>query len=306
MPTQRLMEPAVYNAGIAPEETLRLAAEHFFTPEERELRECRMDCEEDFHRVYGEWLPLRNFEWFTQEIARRAPNRLVRLHGRCVLCDLEQDFLIQVQGEEVNWPEQVVCPDCNCNARSRFWIHRLVQEEKQGKAVILERGQNERSWLFHLMGSEADLYYRRTAGKSDLHRGALDMEHLPYDTAGVNLYASYDFWETLEDPIPALQEAARVLCPGGKLLLHTLFDANASSTVARTVRREGKPVSDSGLWYRDPGVEEKELSLVWQVFGWDFLDTIRAAGFREAHCVTHYSINYGYMGYLPLWIEAIR
>ena len=120
------------------------------------------------------------------------------------------------------------------------------------------------------------------------------------------MVASYDFLETLEDPIPALKEAARVLQPGGKLLLHTLFDANALQTVDRTVRRDGEPFSESGLWYRDPDIQERELSLVWKVFGWDVLDTIRACGFREACCRTHYSINYGYMGYLPLWIEAIR
>lgn len=306
MPTERLMEPAVYNAGIGAEETLRLAAEHFFTPEEREVRECRMTCKEDFERVYGEWLPLRNFEWFTREIVRRAPNRLVRLHGRCVLCDKEQDFLIQMEGDDVNWPEQVVCPDCQGNARARFWVGRLVQEGRGGKSLVLERGGNERSWLFHLLGDQVDLYWVRTAGQSDLAQGKLNTEQLPYADGCLQMVASYDFLETFEDPAPALREAARVLQPGGKLLLHTLFDANALQTVERTVRRDGEPFSESGLWYRDPDVAEKDLSLVWKTFGWDVLELIRSCGFREACCRTYYSINYGYMGYLPLWIEAIR
>lgn len=306
MPTDHLMEPAVYHAGVEAEDALHLAAENFFTPEEREPRECSLKSKEDFERVYHEWLPLRNFEWFAKEIVRRAPNQLVRLHGRCVLCDKEQDFLIQMQDGDVNWLEQVVCPDCQGNARVRFWVGRLAQEGRDGKSLVLERGSNERNWLFHLLGERVNLYWQRTAGQSNKENGKLNTEHLPYDDASLRMVASYDFLETLEDPIPALKEAARVLQPGGKLLLHTLFDANALQTVDRTVRRDGEPFSESGLWYRDPDIQERELSLVWKVFGWDVLDTIRACGFREACCRTHYSINYGYMGYLPLWIEAIR
>lgn len=306
MPTERLMQPAVYHAGLEADKVLRLAAEHFFTPEQRAFRECRMDNENDFHRIYGEWLSLRNFEWFAQQIVCEAPDHLVRLRGNCAVCGAEEDFLIRMQGGNVNWEEQVICPSCQCNARSRFWVHQIQQHANGGKCVVLERAQNERNRISRILGKDVDLYARRTVGASDRIQGKLNLEQLPYETQSLQLFASYDFLETVETPEIVLREMYRVLQPGGRMLMHTLFDANASHTTARTVRRNGIPVSESGLWYRDPGAEEKELSLVWNVFGWDLLENIRACGFQDAFCTTHYSISDGYMGYLPIWIEAIR
>ena len=60
-----------------------------------------------------------------------------------------------MQDGDVNWLEQVVCPDCQGNARVRFWVGRLAQEGRDGKSLVLERGPNERNWLFHLLGERA-------------------------------------------------------------------------------------------------------------------------------------------------------
>lgn len=306
MSTERLMEPAVYHAGVEGDEVLRLAAEHFFTPEERAFRTFRMENKGDFQQVYGQWLPLRNFEWFAQEIVRRTPDKLVRLPGRCAVCGQEEAFLVRPRGDEVNWAEQIICPSCQCNARSRYWISQIVEQSAGGKFFVLERNQNERKHISRLLGSRADLYAWRTAGQSDPVQGKLNLEHLPYGDGSLSFCGSYDFLETVEHPEVTLREMARVLQPGGRMLLHTLFDANADETVARAVRRDGQPVSDRGLWYRDPGAPEKELTLVWHVFGWDLLETIRQCGFGKVYAVTHYSISDGYMGYLPVWIEAVR
>jgi hypothetical protein len=66
-----------------------------------------------------------------------------------------------------------------------------------------------------------------------------------------------------------------VLYKGGKLCLSVAFDPSRRETSRRIGASEGEV-----LW----------------TYGWDMLDILHQAGFRDAYMEPYYSIEFGYLG----------
>lgn len=93
---------------------------------------------------------------------------------------------------------------------------------------------------------------------------------------------------------PALSEAARVLAPGGRFLVSVPFDVRGDITRRRAELVDGEVIHHAPPTFHANPVSE-EGSLVFYDHGWDLLDGLRAAGFREVVVLGAWSAHYGYL-----------
>ena len=112
-------------------------------------------------------------------------------------------------------------------------------------------------------------------------------------------------YEHVPDYRKAFYEAYRCLKKNGKLMFSIpIFKDRYRSTIRTIFNDEkieyllppvyhGNPISGDG-------------SLVYTDFGWDVLETLKEVGFSEVYAVVYFSVKRGYMGELPIIIEAVK
>lgn len=159
----------------------------------------------------------------------------------------------------------------------------------------------------HLHGSEYALSLRRRLQVSTwLWRSGVpefvqlqDVTALSFPDASMDAVVCQDVLEHVPDFRAALRELARVLKPGGNLVLTVPFyDASLSSRqIARLDGAGGIEFDGEPEYHGDPvsgGV------LCYHHFGWDLLDAMRDAGFADAQACRVHDIERG----LPqgLWV----
>ena len=71
---------------------------------------------------------------------------------------------------------------------------------------------------------------------------------------------------------------------------------NNEKSNPRAILQEGKIKHLLPPSYHLNPIEGKQSSLVFYDYGWDFLDFIKKAGFREAYVLGFYDIFYGHLG----------
>ena len=116
---------------------------------------------------------------------------------------------------------------------------------------------------------------------------------LPVPDASCHLAIAADYLHRVPPLDAALSELRRVLAPGGSLVLTVPFRYRA----ARTSTRANLPAPGGRLpaEYRD-AVHE---------IGWDVLDMLRAAGFRQADVHSYWSNELGYLGSFNMLLHAV-
>jgi SAM-dependent methyltransferase len=119
----------------------------------------------------------------------------------------------------------------------------------------------------------------------------------------VDLIVSNDVFEHVPDPWQAFRECRRVLREGGAMLATLPFydqEANSRPRARLSIggiehllpaQYHGNPVSADG-------------SLVFTDFGWDVLDRLREAGFRNAAFEAYVSPARGHLGGVQLVLRA--
>lgn len=192
--------------------------------------------------------------------------------------------------------EGLACARCGCNARQRAVAAVLADAlaGQSGPGLYL----SEQASAFYLAmrrrftdvrGSEYALGLRRRLhlsawlwrrGVPELIR-CEDATQLSLDTASRDAVVAQDVLEHVPDYRAALREFARVLRPGGALVLTVPFyDASAhSAQVARPDGQGGIEFVGAPEYHGDPvsgGVP------CYHHFGWDLLDALRDAGFADA------------------------
>ena len=219
----------------------------------------------------------------------------LKVDGRCGLCREDVYFHVGDVPADGSLRETLRCPRCGCIARQRAVAALLLHDPCaiDGRVYITEQASALylalRARIPGLLGSEwAPSPWRRLRLSGWLWGGGaaarvrhLDVTALLFEGGSLDAVASLDVLEHVPDYRAALREFARVLRPGGRLLLCVpyMHDRDDTETLAR--RDAGGAIThlQPPEYHGDPmggGV------LCWHRFGRDLLDALREAGFREA------------------------
>jgi SAM-dependent methyltransferase len=231
--------------------------------------------------------------------------------GLCPLCGVRSLFGVPGDAADFDLREGLACRRCGINARMRHALALLLDglEVASARVYLTEQASPGFVWLQerlpHAEGSEFGLDAARRRRLQQWFealggRGALvdaDVTALARADASLDAIGSYDVLEHVPDYRAALREFARVLVPGGRLVLTAPFLETEQATRVRArigadgrvehlapAEIHGDPVSGGVLCYYH--------------FGWDLLDAVREAGFSRAEWVRSFVPEYAVYG---LW-----
>jgi len=244
-----------------------------------------------------------------------------RYGGHCRLCERETDFLFNPGPRgEVNLREELSCSQCALNARVRVVLHLLKRYALPGgPARVYLTEQTTHLYKFvrerwpEVVGSEyfddslrqrLAHYLKHLVSERELLRHE-DVTALSFDDRALDVIISCDVLEHVPDYRQALEEFARVLKPGGRLLLTVPFmDQSADTTVRARLRDDGSIEHLEEPEYHGDPVDPNGV-LAFYNFGWDLLDDVRSAGFSEACWILPWAPDEGLFS--GLWtLEAVR
>ena len=226
--------------------------------------------------------------------------------------DFRVDFQYSAQPGQVNWRERVVCPVTGLNNRMRACLH-LFDTEMQAyedSAIYLTEQLTPTYRAFRerharVTGSEyLGDSVPRGAERADGIRNE-DLCALSFADGCFDAIVSLDVLEHIPDYRRALRECRRCLRPGGRLMWSAPFLPHSQDSLVRATvdaagavthhlppEYHGDPLGGSGV-------------LCYTHFGWDLLDQVKAAGFRDAYAVAYRSWAFGYLGDAGLMFFAI-
>lgn len=220
----------------------------------------------------------------------------VRREGTCAPCLRRAAFTTDTarwprthDGKRLpDWTDALMC-DCedHLSGASRAVLHFALAAAGLGAGTRLL-----------LFGPEAPLHRRLTS----LAREATHIARLSRDADGhrldlpdgaCHLAVASDCLHRMPPLRRALAELRRALRVGGSLIATVPFRYRASRTVSRTdIPRQGDlPPAE----YREPVHE----------IGWDILDLMRQAGFRQAALHGYWSNELGYLGSFNMILHAV-
>ena len=238
--------------------------------------------------------------------------------GHCVLCAADVRFTVDAVGADGSLRETLRCGRCGCIARQRAVAGLLLQAVQGTAARVYLTEQASALYLAlrrripGLLGSEwAPSRWRRLRLSAWLwrHRVAARVRHadvtaLPFGNAGLDAVASLDVLEHVPDYAAALREFARVLRPGGVLLLSVPY-VPGNTGIETLARRE----ADGSITHLQPPEYHGDPMgggvLCWHRFGRGLPDALRQAGFGEAEAIAVQDAAAGLPQ--PVWvISAVR
>lgn len=231
------------------------------------------------------------------------------LAGTCGLCGSTRGFQIDapLAGEDpINWRESMACLGCGLISRSRaaLQLFQALSGAVNGRDLYLtERLSRVYRWLRRRYPECMASEYagpNRQPGRRVWRRMRRvrheDITALSFPDARFDAVLSFEVLEHVPDYPQALSEFARVLRPGGLLLLSAPFLLNQAHTQVRARRKPDGAIEFllPPLYHRDP--LSRHGVLCYQDFGWDLLDAMRAAGFAQAAVITVADAEAGFIG----------
>lgn len=236
--------------------------------------------------------------------------------GHCVLCDASRRFVCPgvAAGSAPSFREGLLCEACRCNARQRAAAALLLGDGDVGDAYVTEQASPVylalRRRVPRLVGSEFAAWPQRLRLSTWLWRQGIptwvrhaDVTALSFATASLDSVLSLDVLEHVPAYRAALHQFARVLRPGGQLVLSVPFyaDREATATLAQIAADGRIEHLQPPEYHGDPlggGV------LCFHHFGWDLLAAMREAGFASAEAVRMHDPARGCPE--PLWLMRAR
>ncbi|MDQ2067252.1 class I SAM-dependent methyltransferase [Xinfangfangia sp. CPCC 101601] len=235
----------------------------------------------------------------------------VRYPGHCDLCGLDTEFSCDWAiyythddgSREPVWRERLVCGHCALNPRLRGAMHYLFAScgLNANSACYLTEQTTPLFGLLQplckgLVGSEYLQDGTLSGGRNGAGLRHEDVTALSFADESFDIIGTFEVMEHVPDYRAGLREMFRVLKPGGHLLATFPFRADLPQTLVRARLKDGGGIEHllEPEYHGDP--LSRDGVLCFYHFGWDILDELRLAGFRDARCLFYWSWEGGYLG----------
>jgi len=232
-------------------------------------------------------------------------NKIDFILGYCNVCEKATKFRLHTKKKWImNLRELLICENCVLNSRKRCMLTLLKKLAKNSDSSLAVFMYEQISHVFKiaekitnisLTGSEF-LGYDKKPGEIIENIRNEDAMNLSFQENSFNVIISNDVFEHVPDINKALCEAYRVLKNSGTLLISIPFYRGNEKTQRSAVLEKGKIKHLKPPTYHVNPMAEKESSLVFYEFGWDFLNFLKTAGFKDVYVLGYYDIFYGHLG----------
>ena len=254
---------------------------------------------------------LKNLEQFSKKIVTQANSEAFTVDGFCVPCDTKVSFLVDMKsggerhsnGWTPNWRERLECPICRMNNRQRLMatlVKQRLEEKPKQEGYFMEQVTPIYKWVtstfkqHSIIGSEY-LSHEYTSGTVVQGIRHEDVENLSFDNEQLDFIVSTDVFEHVPNPYLAFSECSRVLKQGGIMLATIPFHDDIDISVTRAKFVDGKLKNLlPAVFHGNPLSEDG--SLVFTDFGWDLIDTIKSAGFRNVETEVYADKSHCHIG----------
>jgi SAM-dependent methyltransferase len=213
----------------------------------------------------------------------------------CPLCDAPRRFTCRDHDSEAaDLREGLVCAGCGTNARVRaaLAILQMLCPDRAAPVYLTEQVSSAYGWLRRHRSAVSGSEFPRGRWQQAMltarlwKRGAFenvrreDVTGLSFADASQHAVASFDVLEHVPDDRAALREFARVTAAGGWLVLTVPFTGDAQTTERAHVHADGRIEHLLAPEYHGNPLGGGALCL--RHYGWDLLDALRAAGYRQS------------------------
>lgn len=222
------------------------------------------------------------------------------------------DFQHSGASGRVNWRERVCCPETYFNNRMRATFHLFdIEMEPYPDIKLYITEQITPIYTYFAdkfpstVGSEflGDQLPFGSVNKNGVRNETLCA--LSFPDQSFDTLVSLDVLEHIPDYEQAFKECARVLKDGGKMMWSVPFIPSSPTNSIRAKVENGEIVHIQPPEYHGDPLSGDGV-LCFQHFGWQMLDQMRAAGFRDAYALCYYSIEFGYLGGEQFMFIAIK
>ncbi len=260
--------------------------------------------------------------WESEDDAALPPDSFAfGVPGFCAICDESVDFVATTAWSttdatgkiKINWREHLICPNCNMRNRLRAALHFAIQRfgmEAENRIYITEQFGSTYRWLRgrfkNVTGSEY-LSPKRASGSRMLGITHQDVENLSFPRDSFDNILTFDVMEHVPDHLAAFESFARVLRPGGRLVMTAPFTIDKYDTTVRAmVHSNGQIEHFMPAELHGNPTDPINGALCFRYFGWDTLERLIEAGFAEAKVHVYHNANLGYRGGAQTLISAIK
>lgn len=243
------------------------------------------------------------------------------LDGYCAVCDHPAVFHTSMEylspdedgHPQPSWRENLLCKSCGLRSRVRAALQIAIQDlglQKTHALYITEQFGPTYRWLKGRFDNVTGSEFIRPGFKSGSSHAGInhqDVQALSFADASFDFLMSFDVLEHVPDNNAAFGEIARVLKPGGRLLLTIPFTADRDEM---TVRAEMG--FDGRIFHRLPvemhgnPTDPLNGALCFRHYGWNTLDHLRAIGFSNVAVHRYHSPDLGHRGQHQLLISATK
>lgn len=222
------------------------------------------------------------------------------------------DFQHSGNSGQVNWRERVCCPETYFNNRMRATFHLFDLEMEPYPDSRIYITEQVTPIYTYFSGKFPDTVGSEFLGDR-LPFGSIDKNGVRNETLcalsfpdrSFDILISLDVLEHIPDYELAFKECARVLKDGGKMMWSVPFLPCSRSNVIRARIENGEIVHMLPPEYHGDPLSSDGV-LCFQHFGWEMLDQMRGAGFRDAYAMCYHSIEFGYLGENQFIFVAVK
>lgn len=274
-------------------------------------------------RTYDEFLAhsTRNRQSIEQHqslLQKVVPKKQVSftVTGYSYTAGKQVDFIVDFQhsgnSDRVNWRERVCCPETYFNNRMRATFHLFdleMQPYSDNKIYITEQFTPIFTYFAErfpsTVGSEflGDHVLRGSTNENGVRNETLCA--LSFSDQSFDVLVSLDVLEHIPAYEKAFSECARVLKDGGKMMWSVPFIPSSQQNVARARIENGEIIHILPPEYHGNPLSSNGI-LCFTHFGWEMLDQMRDAGFRDAYALCYHSTKFGYLGGEQFMFVAIK